>query len=117
MHAAVWHADIRHSPVATTVFADLWYRSQFHPNGFVCMLSLNQGLKILRNDSAGLVKSYLSPGERSFQNARACKTRRNYTMHNCNRINIPQNAEEFVSKIARLILTANCVFVFQQKRF
>lgn len=116
MHAAVWHADIRHSPVATTVFADLWYRSQFHPNGFVCMLSLNQELKILRNDSAGLVKSYLSPGERSFQNARGCKTRR-YTVHDCNRINIPQNAEEFVSKIARLILTANCVFVFQQKRF
>lgn len=29
-------------------------------------------------------------------------------------MNIPQNAEEFVFKIARLILTANCVFVFHQ---
>lgn len=67
MHAAVWHADIRHSPVATTVFADLWYRSQFHPNGFVCMPSLNQGLKILRNDSAGLVTSYLSQENDPFK--------------------------------------------------
>lgn len=29
-------------------------------------------------------------------------------------MNIPQNAEEFVFKIARLILTANCEFVFHQ---
>ena len=55
MHAAVWHADIRHSPVATTVFADLWYRSQFHTNGFLCMPSLNEVIESLRNDSAGLV--------------------------------------------------------------